>query len=40
MDAVVVRGDAIDLIRVGAASIAAVIRHGRVVSGSLAGLSA
>ena len=36
MDAVVVHGDAINLIRVGAASIAAVIKHGRVVSGGIA----
>ena len=34
-DAVVVRGDAIDLIRVGAPSIAAVVKRGRVVSGTL-----
>jgi imidazolonepropionase len=34
-DAVVVNGDAINLIRVGAASIAAVIKRGRVVGGSL-----
>jgi imidazolonepropionase len=32
-DAVIVRGDAINLIRVGAASIAAVIKRGRVVHG-------
>ena len=32
MDAVLVAGDAIDLIRVGAASIAAVIKRGEVVS--------
>jgi imidazolonepropionase len=35
MDAVVVDGDAIDLIRIGAASIAAVVKNGRVVSGNL-----
>jgi imidazolonepropionase len=35
MDAVLVAGDAINLIRVGAASIAAVIKRGRVVSGSV-----
>jgi imidazolonepropionase len=35
MDAVVVDGDAIDLIRVGTAAIAAVIKKGRVVSGKL-----
>jgi imidazolonepropionase len=35
MDAVVVDGDAIDLIRIGAASIAAVVKKGRVVSGNL-----
>jgi imidazolonepropionase len=35
MDAVFVAGDAIDLIRVGAASIAAVVKRGRVVSGDL-----
>ena len=35
MDAVLVRGDAIDLIRVGAPSIAAVIKRGRVVLGDL-----
>jgi len=34
-DAVVVNGDAINLIRVGAPSIAAVIKRGRVVGGSL-----
>lgn len=34
MDAVLVTGDAIDLIRVGAASIAGVIKRGQVVSGS------
>jgi imidazolonepropionase len=34
MDAVLVRGDAIDLIRVGAPSIAAVIKRGRIVSGA------
>jgi len=34
MDAVLVRGQAIDLIRVGAASIAAVVKRGAVVSGS------
>lgn len=36
MDAVLVRGDAIDLIRVGAASIAGVIKHGTCVAGRLA----
>jgi imidazolonepropionase len=36
MDAVLIAGDAIDLIRVGAASIAAVMKRGRVVSGNLA----
>lgn len=35
MDAVVIHGDAINLIRVGAASIAAVVKRGRVVSGRL-----
>jgi len=35
MDAVLVRGQAIDLIRVGAASIAAVIKRGAVVSGRI-----
>ncbi len=35
MDAVLVAGDAIDLIRVGAASIAAVVKNGAVVSGNL-----
>ena len=35
MDAVVVVGDAIDLLRVGAPSIAAVIKRGRVVAGTL-----
>jgi imidazolonepropionase len=35
MDAVVVAGDAIDLIRVGAASIAAVYKRGRCISGNL-----
>jgi imidazolonepropionase len=34
MDAVLVAGDAIDLIRVGAASIAAVIKRGRIVAGN------
>ncbi|MEO6238426.1 MAG: imidazolonepropionase [Vicinamibacterales bacterium] len=33
MDAVLIAGDAIDLIRVGASSIAAVIKRGRIVSG-------
>ena len=37
MDAVLVDGDAIDLIRIGAASIAAVVKRGRVVFGQLAG---
>jgi imidazolonepropionase len=36
MDAVLVSGDAIDLIRVGAPSIAAVIKRGRILSGILA----
>jgi len=36
MDAVLIDGDAIDLIRVGAASIAAVIKRGSIVSGNLA----
>ena len=36
MDAVLVNGDAIDLIRIGAPAIAAVIKRGRVVSGTLA----
>ena len=35
MDAVLVAGEAIDLIRVGATSIAGVIKRGRVVSGNL-----
>jgi imidazolonepropionase len=35
MDAVLIAGDAIDLIRVGAPSIAHVIKRGRVVSGNL-----
>lgn len=35
MDAVVVNGEAVDLLRVGAPSIAAVIKNGRVVSGFL-----
>jgi imidazolonepropionase len=35
MDAVVVHGDAIDLIRVGAASIAGVVKNGALVSGNL-----
>jgi imidazolonepropionase len=35
MDAVLVAGDAINLIRVGAASIAAVIKRGRVVAGTM-----
>ena len=34
-DAVLVRGDAIDLIRVGAPSIAAVLKRGELVSGDL-----
>jgi imidazolonepropionase len=37
MDAVLVNGDAINLIRVGAPSIAAVIKHGRIVCGTAAG---
>jgi imidazolonepropionase len=36
MDAVLLAGDAMDLIRVGAASIAAVLKRGRLVSGNLA----
>jgi imidazolonepropionase len=36
MDAVLVNGDAINLIRVGAPSIAAVIKHGRIVCGTAA----
>ena len=35
MDAVVVNGEAVDLLRVGAPAVAAVIKNGRVVSGSL-----
>ena len=35
MDAVVVNGEAVDLLRVGAPVVAAVIKNGRVVSGSL-----
>ena len=35
MDAVLIRGDASELIRVGAASIAGVVKNGRVVSGNL-----
>lgn len=35
MDAAVVAGDAIDLIRVGAPSIAAVVKRGQIVSGAL-----
>jgi imidazolonepropionase len=35
MDAVLVAGDAIDLIRIGAASIAGVVKRGRVVAGAL-----
>lgn len=35
MDAVVVDGEAVDLLRVGAPSIAAVIKNGRLVSGSV-----
>jgi imidazolonepropionase len=38
MDAVVVAGDAIDLIRVGAPSIAAVVKRGRIVAGRIASL--
>jgi imidazolonepropionase len=34
-DAVLVRGDAIDLIRIGAASIAAVVKRGKIVTGDL-----
>lgn len=37
MDAVVVDGEAVDLLRVGAPSVAAVIKNGRVASGSLPG---
>jgi imidazolonepropionase len=36
MDAVLVAGDAIDLIRVGAASVAGVFKHGQLVAGSIA----
>jgi len=36
MDAVLVRGQAVDLIRIGAPSIAAVFKRGVLVSGSLA----
>ena len=35
MDAVLVAGDAVDLIRVGAASVAAVVKRGRIVFGNL-----
>jgi imidazolonepropionase len=35
MDAVLIAGDAIDLIRIGAASVAAVVKRGRVVFGNL-----
>ena len=35
MDAVLIAGDAIDLIRIGAASVAAVVKRGRVVFGDL-----
>ena len=35
MDAVLIAGDAIDLIRVGASSVAAVIKRGRIVAGRL-----
>ena len=35
MDAVLVAGNAIDLIRVGTSSVAAVVKRGRVVSGNL-----
>lgn len=35
MDAVLIAGDAIDLIRIGAASVAAVVKRGRLVSGNL-----
>ena len=35
MDAVLVAGDAIDLIRVGAASVAATIKRGKLVSSSI-----
>ncbi len=37
MDAVLVNGDAINLIRIGAPSIAAVIRRGQIVSGTVTG---
>lgn len=37
MDAVIVQGDAINLIRIGAPSIAAVIKRGQVVSGTAVG---
>ena len=40
MDAVLVDGEAIDLIRVGAASIAAVFKRGRLAAGSLASAGA
>jgi imidazolonepropionase len=36
MDAVLVDGDAVDLIRVGAPAIRAVVKNGRVVAGGLA----
>jgi imidazolonepropionase-like amidohydrolase len=36
MDAVLVAGDAIDLIRVGAASVAGVFKRGRLVAGAAA----
>jgi imidazolonepropionase len=36
-DAVIVRGDAINLIRVGASSVAAVVKRGRIVHGHLEG---
>jgi imidazolonepropionase len=36
MDAVVVDGEAVDLLRVGAPSVAAVVKNGRVASGTLA----
>lgn len=39
LDAVVVNGEAVDLLRVGAPSIAAVIKNGQVASGSLSTLS-
>jgi imidazolonepropionase len=40
MDAVIVRGNAIDMIRIGASSIAAVVKRGKVVSGALSDTAA